>query len=57
MTASPAFKTDALKRFTRRNMVWHQNYLKKVLEACKERQIRDIDTNIAMAKELEAVSN
>ncbi|CAB3242393.1 unnamed protein product [Arctia plantaginis] len=57
MTATPAFKTDALKRFTRRNTVWYQNNLKKVLEACKERHVRDIDTNIAMAEELEAILN
>lgn len=52
MAFSPAFQTDAGNKSKRRNMVWYQERIMKVLEACKEKQVREIDASIAMAEEL-----
>ncbi|XP_072942750.1 uncharacterized protein [Epargyreus clarus] len=47
-----AFFADAWKRSDRRNRMWYQEYLMKVLEACKEKQVREIDASIALGQEL-----
>lgn len=52
MAFSPEFLTDAANKSKYRNMVWYRENIMKVLEACKEKQVRHIDETIAMAEEL-----
>ncbi|XP_075981137.1 uncharacterized protein LOC142979831 [Anticarsia gemmatalis] len=47
-----AFYADAERKAERRNRVWYQNNLKNVLQAAKEKQVREIDVSIALADEL-----
>ncbi|XP_026743971.1 uncharacterized protein LOC113505462 [Trichoplusia ni] len=49
---SHAFLTDAASRSERRNRLWYQKNLVKVLQAAKEKQVREIDASIVLAEEL-----
>ncbi|CAD0203013.1 unnamed protein product [Chrysodeixis includens] len=49
---SHAFLADSAARSERRNRLWYQKNLLKVLQTEKEKQVREIDTSIALAEEL-----
>ncbi|CAH2042616.1 unnamed protein product, partial [Iphiclides podalirius] len=55
--SSEAFYTDALGRSGRRNRNWYSENLLNVLEAAKEKQAREIDASIALAKDLLQILN
>lgn len=46
------FYIDAEKKAMRRNRTWYQTYIMKVLQDKKDKQVRDIDTTMAIAKKL-----
>ncbi|KAJ8717417.1 hypothetical protein PYW08_005816 [Mythimna loreyi] len=46
------FYADAMKKASRRNRLWYQTNLLRVLQAAKEKQAREIDVSIALAEEL-----
>lgn len=50
-----AFYADALVRSEQRIREWNQKNLLNVLEANKEKQVREIDASIALAKKYLAV--
>lgn len=52
---SYAFYAEATEKAKRRDRIWYQNNLLKVLQAAKEKRVREIDTSIALAEELMAV--
>ena len=46
------FYADAWKKSMRRDRLWYQTHLKPALLAAKEKQVREIDTSIALADDL-----
>lgn len=51
------FYADATQKSKRRDRRWYQENLLKVLEAAKEKRVREIDTSIALAHELITVKH
>ncbi|KAG6454832.1 protein ATP6V1FNB [Manduca sexta] len=49
------FHVDAMKRSLRRNRWWYQANIMKVLQDCKEKGVRDIETSVALAEQLFAI--
>lgn len=52
-----AYYADAMNKSKRRIRKWYQDNLLAVLQAKKERQVREVDASIAIAEELMRVSN
>lgn len=50
------FYIDAEKRSKRRNRIWYQKNIMRVLQDSKEKQARGVDATIALAEELLAVN-
>lgn len=49
---SHEYFADAERKSKRRARQWYQNYILKVLQDKKEKQVREIDASISLAKKL-----